>query len=57
MTAQAIRRNPISLWFAQQLRRERLREPEPLTGADVAGFFAVSAFWLLFIAGVFLGAA
>ena len=57
MNAQAIRRNPLSLWIAQQQRRARLREPEPLTAADVAGFLAVSAFWLLFLAGVILSAA
>lgn len=54
MTAQAIRRPRRLLPLIQAARRA---DPFPrVTAADVAGFLAVSAFWLLLVIGVISGA-
>lgn len=50
MHAQAIRRSRLVLLLIQRARRA---DPHPtVTGRDVAGFLACSAFWLLFAYGL-----
>ena len=50
MHAQAIRRTRPMLRLIQRARRA---DPRPtVTGRDVAGFLACSAFWLLFAYGL-----
>ena len=50
MPAQAIRRSRPMLLLVQRARRA---DPRPtVTGRDVAGFLACSAFWVLFVYGL-----